>query len=428
MKSNKIIISLLLFLVCLFLIIGIYSYALLSLCYSLFIVLLLTKFFNLNFFNSTNVFLIYTILCLVLFLFQLNHLPNWYGLSGPYRGVGTDDSRYFAGIADSLEFIPYGAKDYVGWDHWFSNLLDLLYPFPINHPLELVIFNLLGVVFLPLLGVKLAFKINPSITKINLKLIFLFILFCPFIGSNTLIIMREGWVATFILIGLLSYLKKYYLYLILAFSALLYLRPASTIILTALLVPIYLKNTSSIKKILLYLSIPLIFVSIFNMFKGFFLGLGITGLIRTEFIESLLFDLDPNSTIYKIFNLGLPFNIILLPTFFFFVPFPDFSIIYPEIIPRHFLEKIISPIYNIFPMSALIYFIQKKSKNIYGKSILFGYLYSIMIISLMSLQVRHKVMVMPLFYILAFTFFKPSKNFNIFLFLFSFLTLILIFL
>lgn len=303
----------------------------------------------------------------------------------------------------------------------------LLYPFPINHPLELVIFNLLGVVFLPFLGWGIASKINPSITKINLKLIFLFILFCPFIGSNTLIIMREGWVATFILIGLLSFLKKKYFYLILAFLGLLYLRPASSIILISLLVPLHLRNTANTKKIFFISIVPLIFLSVFNFFNDFFLNLGITGLIRTEFIESLLFDLDPNSTIYKIFNLGLPFNIILLPTFFFFVPFPDFSIIYSEIIPRHFLEKIISPIYNIFPMSALIYFIQKKRKNIYGRSILYGYIYSIIVISLMSLQVRHKVMVMPLFYILAFTFFKPNKNFNTILFLFSLLTLILIF-
>jgi hypothetical protein len=428
MKSNKTFFNGLLFLVCVFLIITIYPHALVSLGYSLLLVIVLSKMFNSNISDSINVFLIYTILCLVLFLFQLNYLPNWFGLSGPYRGIGTDDSRYFAGIADSLKFIPHGARDYIGWDHWFSALLNLLYPFPIDHPLELVIFNLLGVIFLPFLACRVASEINPSITKINLKLIFLFILFCPFIGSNVLIIMREGWVASFILIGLLSFLKKHYFYLIIAFSALLYLRPASIIILTALLVPIYLRSTSNKKKIVIFSILPLIFVLILNLFNDFFLNLGITGLIRTEFIESLLFDLDPNSTIYKIFNLGFPFNIILLPTFFFFVPFPDFSIISSEIIPRHFLEKIISPIYNIFPMSALIYFIQKKSKNIYGRSILYGYIYSIIIISLMSLQVRHKVMVMPLFYILAFTFFKPNKNFDIILFLFSLLTLILIFL
>ena len=428
MRSNKTFFNLIIFLVCLFLITTTYPRAIVSLLYSLLIVFVLSKIFKLKVSFSINIFLVYTILCLVLFLFQLNHLPNWYGLSGPYRGVGTDDSRYFAGIADSLDFIPYGAKDYIGWDHWFSDLLDLLYPFHINHPLELVIFNLLGVVFLPFLGCRVASKINPTITKKNLKLIFLFILFCPFIGSNTLIIMREGWVATFILIGLLSFLKKKYFYLILALSGLLYLRPASSIILISLLIPLYLRNTSNTKKILFFSVLPLILITVLNLFNKFFLNLGITGLIRTEFIESLLFDLDPNSTIYKIFKLGLPFNIVLLPTFFFFVPFPDFSIIFSEIIPRHFLEKIISPIYNIFPMSALIYFIQKKNKNIYGRSILFGYVYSIIIISLMSLQVRHKVMVMPIFYILAFTFFKPNITFNIILFLFSLLTLILIFL
>ena len=248
MKSNKTFFNGLLFLVCVFLIITIYPHALVSLGYSLLLVIVLSKMFNSNISDSINVFLIYTILCLVLFLFQLNYLPNWFGLSGPYRGIGTDDSRYFAGIADSLKFIPHGARDYIGWDHWFSALLNLLYPFPIDHPLELVIFNLLGVIFLPFLACRVASEINPSITKINLKLIFLFILFCPFIGSNVLIIMREGWVASFILIGLLSFLKKHYFYLIIAFSALLYLRPASIIILTALLVPIYLRSTSNKKK------------------------------------------------------------------------------------------------------------------------------------------------------------------------------------
>lgn len=356
-------------------------------------------------------FFIYTSLSTLLYSLHLYTLPNWFGLTGPYGGIGTDDSRYFAAITDNLTFVPLGARDYVNWDHWFSNFINIIYPFPIKSPLQLQLFNLLGTVFIPYLSIKISKRLNPDISHERLIVLYVIVLLCPFLNSNSLIIMRESWVISAILLGYYSYLTKKTSLLIIAIIFATYLRPASLAILLFLVgFPFFLK-LNFVKKLILICSSFVIITYTLSLIITY-TDYGISGIIRKEFIENIIYTLDSNSTIIKLYQLPIPINFIALPIFFFFLPFPDFSIISGELfIPRFFLEKIMYPIYSILPVSMIFsIWLQKNNR---GYNLFLPIMFGIVIIALLSLQPRHKTMIQPLMYIYAFTYYKSSNNIKI---------------
>lgn len=72
---------------------------------------------------------LYVLLAILLYQVQLLIMPYWNGFSGMYGGVGTDDSRFYAGVADNFESIPSIARRYIGMDHNYVRFLHVLYPF-----------------------------------------------------------------------------------------------------------------------------------------------------------------------------------------------------------------------------------------------------------------------------------------------------------
>lgn len=361
-------------------------------------------------------YFIYSFLSTLLYCLHLYTLPDWFGLTGPYGGIGTDDSRYFAAITDNLKLVPWGARDYIGWKHWFSDFLNFIYPFPIKSPLQLQLFNLLGTTFIPYLSIKIAKKLNPKITNKRLIALYIVILFCPFLNSNSLIIMRESWVISGILFGFYAFLSRNNINLILAIIFTAYLRPASLGIMIFLIgLPFFLK-LSYIKKFI-FTIISLTVIPYTLLFIATNTDYGISGIIRQEFIETFIYSLDSNSTIIKIYQLPFPLNFIVLPVFFFLLPFPDLSIITNELfIPRFFLEKVLYPIYSIIPVSMIFaIFLQRRNR---GLKLLIPIILGIIVIALLSLQPRHKTMIQPLLYIYAFTFYKKHENIKIISFLY----------
>ena len=104
------------------------------------------------------------------------------------------------------------------------------------------LFSLLGTTFIPYLSIKIAKKLNPKITNRRLIALYIVTLFCPFLNSNSLIIMRESWVISGILFGFYAFLTRSNINLILAIIFTAYLRPASLGIMIFLIgLPFFLK-------------------------------------------------------------------------------------------------------------------------------------------------------------------------------------------
>ena len=89
------------------------KFAIISLVYVVTLITLMSIILSLPVRLILNTFFVYCTLSILLYILHVNTLPNWFGLTGPYGGIGTDDSRYFAAITDNLKLVPWGARDYI---------------------------------------------------------------------------------------------------------------------------------------------------------------------------------------------------------------------------------------------------------------------------------------------------------------------------
>jgi len=183
------------------------------------------KFLLLNY----SVLSFYTTLALTLYWFQFYLIPGSYGFTGNYGGIGTDDSRFFAGVANSTDFIPIYAMRFIGMDHNFVHFLNFLYPFNIRHPLSIIIPNLIGITFIPFFTSQ---TIKAIVNNRRVGYISFFLsLFCPLTLSNGLILMRDGWTAFLLILGCYYLIKKNIWGYLISLAMLLYIRTGSGLLL-----------------------------------------------------------------------------------------------------------------------------------------------------------------------------------------------------
>ena len=344
-------------------------------------------------------------------------MPNWNGFSGMYNGIGTDDSRYYAAIADNFASIPVHARVYSYMNDNFGNLLKILYPFQINHPLSIIIPNIIGISFIPYFTYKTSLKITGdfNISKIS----FLLVSICPLILSNGLILMRDGWCAFLTIAGIYFIIEKKIIHYLIILALLSYIRLGSGLLLA--IVPLFflreIFSVNSIKKAFIFYTI-IIFIFLFFViglpFIAQYLNMkGVSGLSRQEFVENFMWKSDNQSVIYSIYTMPFYLRIPIGFIFFLFLPFLKLQFFTEGIfnlrtIMFTTLMPILSLLYFKYFLSAIIFSKRNKEKLI--KRFLYLFLFLIFIISQLSLQPRHKTEVMPLFYILvAYGIFNNSK-------------------
>jgi hypothetical protein len=140
-------------------------------------------------------------------------------------------------------------------------------------------------------------------------------------------------------------------------------------------------------------------------------GLSFAG--RELFVEDYLSKFS-DSIIYKIFSLPLYYRIPVGGTFFFFLPYFNFNYITEGVFNlRKFITEFIMPLLFIIYFGWLfrgvtLAFIKK---NYTILKFFFILIFLVVLISQFSIQVRHKTMIMPLFYILiAFGFYSTNRT------------------
>jgi hypothetical protein len=338
------------------------------------------------------------------------------GLTGS-KGIGTDDTQYFAQITQ--EYISYPKIRDI--QHNFSTFLMIFYPFPVRHPLNILIPNLLGITFLPYFTYKLACSLlnKDKVSSLAKKLI----LFCPFTMANGLILMRDIWIVTFVVSSLYFFSqKKYYIVLLLAFL-ISFIRFGSMIFLTVGLLILYKKkiNTflSSGLSNIFYISSILVIIAMFFIILPFLVAISGGKLEESIFRESfltVLSNMDEDAFIVKLMQLPVIMRIPLLAVFFFFAPFLNFKIYTIGVFNiRTIMYGILTPVFLFFcwynVVKSLLYSLYNKS-NIQFVSLVV-ILFSVCL-GIFSLQVRHKTILMPFIYILtAYGFYLPKTKYNV---------------
>jgi len=427
-KKKKLITLLCFFLFNLVSIIFINIDSLFSFSYTILLFFILSYFIIDNNFLIDNflVFQLFLFLCLLLFIVQFSLMPEWFGFTGMYGGVGTDDSRFYASISDNIETIPWMARGYSNMDHPFSHFLRFLYPFKIENPLDIIVPNLLGIAFIPYFTFKVSRQLN-----LNFKtsyLAFWLVAFCPIILSNGLILMRDGWTAFLLICGIFYFIEKELSKYIIVLLMLLYLRLGTGLLLAML--PIFNLKTlfSSSNSIKNFLILSSILIGIFfglPIIVDYLLSKGVSGFERQDFVESYIQNADSQSIIFKIYTLPIYLKLPIGLLFFLLLPFLRLEfytdgILNIRSIMFTFIMPIVSVVYFKNFVSGVLFAFRNKDYRII--KLIYIFIGLLFVISQMSIQPRHKTSVMPIFYILvAYGIYNNDKRSNFLGFTFAIL-------
>ncbi len=381
--------------------------SLFSYIYTLTVFLLINSFLDKSkqYTNIIN-FHFYLFCCITIYLIQLYIMPNYLGLTGPENGIGTDDVRYYYQLSDHP--LPFEPSVIVDSFYPYCSFLKILYPFSILSPLNILIPNLLGIAFLPYFINKISVQYlgDEKVGSLAEKLM----LFCPFTISVGVILMRDIWIATFLIIALYNFLRKNYLLFIVFVFGILYIRFGSVAFLVSALFVLfknylYPKFVNPIQGKIVYMILLFLFAVIFIFSFPVLVSLSNGKLEESLFREgfaSILMRMDEDATLLKIMALPKYLSIPLLSLFFLFSPFMSFKFYtlgYFNI--RTILATTISPIMLIFCWKYILisFFASLKKSKIYDISLIV-ILFAICL-GTISLQARHKTILMPFLYIMT---------------------------
>lgn len=381
-----------------------------SYLYTLILFLILNNLFCKKTNNNYYYFHTYLIIAVILYVVHKFLMPDYLGLTGPEGGIGTDDCRYYAQITDG--YIPYKIRFDINNIMEFSIFLKTLYPFTVSTPLNIAIVNLLGVTFLPYLIRFFALDLDLE-KKTALKAEQLTFL-CPYTAYFGCIIMRDMWIATFVLLGIILFRRKRYFFLAIIILLTAFIRFGSVIFLAigigiCVREKVYLffknKTAASICFLSLLVIVASIFYFVFPILSAYTGGKLESGLLRLSFSE-ILANIDSEATLLKLLFLPFPINVISLSIFFFFLPFLNLNVYTLGVFNMaSVFNNIFTPLF-FFPLwhkifNSIFYFIRNNSIKI--QTIIYIAIAYSVILGTMSLQARHKTILMPFLCLLAAT-------------------------
>lgn len=351
----------------------------------------------------------YIFIAVFLFVCHRSFIPNYLGMTGPENGIGTDDCRYYAQLLDGQ--VPYAITFDFFSTFSFVKFLQVLYPFTIETPLNIIIPNLFGIVFLPHFVNRISYLYSGS-DVVSLRAERLFLL-CPFTTYYGCILMRDMWIATFVFAGLYYFFQKRYLPLVVCIALIVFIRFGSIVflgvgILVMMRERIYAHFSSRMNGRIVILAllgvVVLLFGAAFPYLQEFSGGKLEEGLFRASFYLKLE-SMDPDAFLLRLMDLPFPINLLSLTAFFFFLPFLSFSFYTFGIFNMGRLFcAFLTPIFFFFLWKHIIQTILQNISlwNHHPiKTIIYMAIAYAMCLGTVSLQARHKTILFPLLCILA---------------------------
>lgn len=349
----------------------------------------------------------FLVLAFLVYFLQRVQLPHYMGLTGPEGGIGTDDVRYYAGLDVKITYTTDRMD--IAMDNPYTNLLRIVYPFKIGNPIDIVIFNILGIAFMPYLTYKTAriFFDDERISFIAERLT----LFCPFMMSIGLIIMRDVMCSSLILASFCCFAQKKYIPFALFTGLLAFLKFGFVVFLCVPMFAflVYRENQKSMSQStsrLKFLILSAIILAVFVIFilpnLATLTGGRLTSesLFRDSFLEYLE-GANDESILVKLYALPVVIRIPALIVTFLVIPPLTFNIYSEHIfLIRSFLQNVMAPIYW-WPLYLFFFkfLFSYRKLNAAAKTIFYILIFMALALGMISLQTRHKAALLPFFYI-----------------------------
>jgi hypothetical protein len=375
--------------------------------------------------NVARSLLVYSSVAMVLYLLQRAALPEYYGFSGP-PWIGTDDSYFFSlGSPDLPADFPvregYFLRDdtYGAFLRLFGNSLHRL--FGSVHPLDLTLINVSIVALLPsavssvirnLEGDELAAEFGRRAS-----------LWCPFLLANSAVLVRDGLIAAAYAVAIHAVLQRRYIVTLACIAFAAYLRLQHGVLLVGIL---WLVSTAqwsigrgqgagaaprswrwllAMWAIPAVLGIAMLFVLLQTNVAGMLLS---NSFFRQDFLQTFIVEGaardSGSSTFYQINQLPWVARLPLALGFYFVSPLVDLtrltnaSLFVPRDYMFAFFGILMIPYTALFARGALRAFAGRRAVLI---ALIVGYAVSLLAVSQGSMQIRHKVPLLVLFYVVV---------------------------
>ena len=371
-------------------------------------------------------FLFYSAAAISLYLIQRMTLPEYEGFTG-MPGIGTDDSYFFA---LAVREVSHGlSAELSSWRPSFflfsHNYSDALGVFarvirtlvgPV-HPLDLIYCNVAIMALLPSAVARTAQALLED-DRVG-RVIWWIVLLCPFIAANSVILIRDGLTAVAFALALLGVVERRLMLVVVSVACVAYLRFMQAGLLIASLWIILLMDwilrrdlsprgqwrgvaLLSLPAVGLLAALAVLPTAVANV------DVLLSLLFREGFLEGWIFERartdQGTSTFYAISQMPLPIRLPLAFAFYFGVPHlvVDELVMKPIFVPRDYMHAA----FSIAFIAYTAYFVRGVFRAwCTNNALLFGiacaYLMDILVISQASMQVRHKVALMPMFYLVV---------------------------
>lgn len=374
--------------------------------------------------QAVAVFFLYAGYTLALYAWQYIVVPDYFGFSGGL-GIGTDDSYFYSLVAPAVpEEMP--VREYL-WrrTHSFAALLSVFSGLFVRlygelHPLDLLFVNAMVLTFVPFLARNVAHRVTGNLS--SARFTFWATLFCPFLISNSLILIREGWVTLAYIGAFYSVLSRRYVLLSLMLAGATYLRFEAGLLLAfstgtlLILTSITLDDAGRVigerwrsLSAVAFTSMALLAAGVAALFiigpQNIFTSLAGV-LYRGEFLESFIAPAggsEGGGTFYRIHQ--LPWYLSTPLGFAFFLGSPFFNLrdlaIDGGIVPRVLLMNLFAVLfiwYSAYFARATVRVVRFGRPLVVVIFVIF--VFDVLLLSQASLQLRHKVALMPLFYVI----------------------------
>lgn len=379
---------------------------------------------------SKDIFITYSYYSFFAILFATFHLISYgqyFDLGGNPAEIGGDDLRYSTEVLTGVSFWR-GHKSLLP----YSNLLRLFcYPLSlvkVPNYIDLLIINILAISFVPIFASKLSMLLfrHKAVAHVS----FILTLFCPILLVNSVLLYRDGWSALFFIATIYYLYKKRYLLALTFLVFEFYIRIGGGLILIFISVVIYLNQFLKyragyeIKVVVAMFLFGCIFVAIEGTYAYILSYLsekvGEEVIFREVFFEQNVVQeaakKGVDSGMVALYR--MPFFIRFIGGSLFFLIAPTFSLNYLYSVHGVFWLK--QAVMLVFPFMMLCYIvwfirggvwaIKKKDRE---ALLIFGvFIFAMIALSQLSLQIRHKAMFMPVFYVLVSygVYFKEKKG------------------
>ena len=363
------------------------------------------------------VFTVYAFAALAIYLAQLWTLPSYYGFSGGF-GVGTDDSFFYSLVARTLpDEFPLRAGNYIP-EHSYADLLRI----PARlvwalggtlHPLDLLLFNAAGLAALPSMTRELGERVGLDARSAGLA--FLLMAVCPFTAINGLVLVRDGWQAVFFTGCLLAVVTRRWPVAGALAAGTFWMREGSGLLLIGTASLLVFAGERCWTK---YAQPQRMIIA--RVFLIGFLSLVVVGVVarlsgsnelsffRSDYIASTLVrsvNVDKGtSTFYALMSLPPYLRTPLTFVFFWGSPFLSLGSLSSDgvWIPR----MVLSNLFSIFFFFYASWFLRGTLRVVKDRRpgmvlVLIAFMAGVLILSQASMQLRHKTVMMPLFYLVT---------------------------